>query len=139
ELIPTGELANVEGTPFDFRKPRAIGEQILETGGEPLGYDHNFVLDKSEGELTLCAKAMDPVSGRTLEVSTTEPGVQFYTGNFLDGTLQTGGRSLIQYSAFCLETQHFPNSPNQENFPSTILRPGQTFRSRTVFTFGVEP
>jgi aldose 1-epimerase len=138
ELIPTGELANVEGTPFDFRKPRVIGERIQETGGNPLGYDHNFVLDGSSEEKVLAAKLMDPKSGRSLEVTTTEPGVQFYTGNFLDGSLVSGELTYEQYSGLCLETQHFPDSPNQPDFPSTILRPGEKYISQTIFKFGLE-
>lgn len=138
ELIPTGELANVEGTPFDFRKPGVVGERIDEVGGDPGGYDHNFVLDGSSGEEFLAAKLMDPKSGRWLEVYTTEPGVQFYTGNFLDGTLVSGERAFVKNSGLCLETQHFPDSPNQPDFPSTILRPGEKYVSRTIFKFGVE-
>ncbi len=138
ELIPTGEIANVEGTPFDFRDPTSIGSRISEVGGNPIGYDHNFVLDKSEGEKVLAAKLMDPKTGRTLEVLTTEPGVQFYTGNFLDGSLRNGDRVFVQYSGLCLETQHFPDSPNQPGFPSTILRPGDKYVTQTIFKFGVE-
>jgi aldose 1-epimerase len=138
ELIPTGELANVEGTPFDFRKPRVIGDRIEETGGNPVGYDHNFVLDSSPGEKVLAAKLMDPKSGRTLEVTTTEPGVQFYSGNFLDGSLVSGGISYVRNYGLCLETQHFPDSPNHPDFPSTVLRPGGKFISQTIFSFGVE-
>jgi aldose 1-epimerase len=138
ELIPTGELANVEGTPFDFRKPRVIGERIDEVGGNPPGYDHNFVLDGSEGEKVLAAKLLDPKSGRSLEVYTTEPGVQFYTGNFLDGTMVSGSKTYVRNYGMCLETQHFPDSPNQPAFPSTILRPGEKFVSQTIFRFGVE-
>ncbi|MFH0756007.1 MAG: aldose epimerase family protein [Bacteroidota bacterium] len=138
ELIPTGQLANVEGTPFDFRKPWVIGERFMETGGENGGYDHNFVLDASAEENVVAAKVMDPASGRFLEMSTTEPGVQFYTGNFLDGTLASNGRTFIAHSGFCLETQHFPDSPNQPEFPSTVLRPGEKYSSRTSFRFGVE-
>ena len=138
ELIPTGKLANVEGTPFDFRKPKVIGERFDELVGEPVGYDHNYVIDKSEGEKALAAKALDPKSGRFLEVTTTEPGVQFYTGNFLDGSLVSGDVTYVKNSGFCLETQHFPDSPNQPNFPSTILRPGEKFVSQTIFKFGVE-
>jgi len=137
-LIPTGEIANVEGTPFDFRKPKSIRQDFEAVGGDPVGYDHNFVLDKSDQELTLAAKAMDPVSGRFLEVSTTEPGVQFYTGNFLDGSLSSMGHVYERNAGFCLETQHFPDSPNQEKFPSTVLRPGEKFVSQTIFRFGVE-
>jgi len=138
ELIPTGEIANVEGTPFDFRKPTVIGERFDQLVGVPVGYDHNFVLDESDEKLTLAAKGMDPNSGRYLEVSTTEPGVQFYTGNFLDGTLSSGDFTYVQHAGFCLETQHFPDSPNQENFPSTILRPGEKYVTQTIYTFGVE-
>ena len=138
-LIPTGELARVDGTPFDFRKPAKVGARIdaaheqLKNG---LGYDHNFVLDGSPGELRPAARLVDPKSGRTLDVSTTEPGVQFYSGNFLDGTLTgKGGEIYRRRAGLCLETQHFPDSPNKPNFPSTILRPGAEFRSKTVFTF----
>lgn len=138
ELIPTGEIANVEGTPFDFRKPRVIGERIKEVGGNPGGYDHNFVLDGSSEEKVLAAKLMDPKSGRSLEVFTTEPGVQLYTGNFLDGSLVSGDLTYVKNSGLCLETQHFPDSPNQPEFPSTILRPGEKYVTQTIFRFGVE-
>ena len=134
ELIPTGELANVEGTPFDFRKPNVIGERFDKLTGDPVGYDHNYVIDGMVGEKRLAAKALDPKTGRFIELITTEPGVQFYTGNFLDGTLT----SFEQHSGFCLETQHFPDSPNQDNFPTTVLRPGEKFISQTIFKFGVE-
>jgi aldose 1-epimerase len=139
ELIPTGELANVEGTPFDFRKPHVIGDRFDQVGGNPAGYDHNFVIDGPEGEMKLAAKVMDPKSGRFLEVTTTQPGVQFYTGNFLDGSLSSGDFRFVQHSGFCLETQHFPDSPNQPDFPSTVLRPGEKFVSQTIWRFGVEP
>jgi len=138
ELIPTGELAYVEGTPFDFRKPKVIGDRFDELSGEPLGYDHNFVLDGAEGEKRLAAKVHDPISGRFVEAHTTEPGLQFYTGNFLDGSLVSGSKVYEQYAGMCLETQHFPDSPNQPEFPSTVLRPGENFVSQTVFRFGVE-
>ena len=147
-LIPTGKLAPVAGTPFDFRRPIPIGARIgdaaeqLKLAG---GYDHNFVLNSTAGKndlhlaaLHLAAQAYDPESGRTLTVMTTEPGVQFYSGNFLDGKLT--GKSGAQYpkhAGFCLETQHFPDSPNHPNFPSTLLLPGKTMRSITVFNFGV--
>ena len=141
-LIPTGELAPVAGTPFDFRKPEVIGARI-EADNEQLkrgtGYDHNFVLNGKHGSMHLAAIASDPVSGRTLTVETTEPGVQFYTGNFLDGSFM--GRHGIGYAkrtGFCLETQHFPDSPNHPDFPSTVLRPGETMHSTTTLTFGVE-
>lgn len=140
-LIPTGVLQPVAGTPFDFRTPTAIGSRInnadqqLKNGG---GYDHNWVLTRSGTGLSHAARVVEPTSGRTLDVSTTEPGIQFYTGNFLDGTI-TGksGHVYKHRTGFCLETQHFPDSPNQPSFPSTILRPGQTYTSRTVYTFGV--
>lgn len=137
--IPTGELKPVEGTPFDFRMPHAIGERIdaddvqLHIGG---GYDHNFVLDHAPGELAQAAEVYEPTTGRILRVLTTEPGVQLYTGNNLDGSI-TGkeGRVYKRRFAFCLETQHFPDSPNHANFPSTELEPGQGFHSVTVFQF----
>ena len=141
-LIPTGELAPVEGTPFDFRTPTAIGARIdqpneqLKNGG---GYDHNWVLNRKEAGRQLAARVVEPKSGRTLGISTTEPGVQFYSGNFLDGTIRgKGGRVYQRRSGFCLETQHFPDSPNQPKFPPTILRPGATYSTQTVFAFGVQ-
>jgi aldose 1-epimerase len=139
-LIPTGQLAPVEGTPFDFRQPLPIGARIDQPHPQiknGQGYDHNWVLNKKGNELSLAARVTEPTSGRTLEVMTTEPGVQFYAGNFLDGKL-TGksGRPYPRRSGFCLETQHYPDSPNQPNFPSTIARPGQEYRTRTVFAFG---
>jgi aldose 1-epimerase len=140
-LIPTGELAPVAGTPLDFRKPEVIGaridaddEQMKRAGG----YDFNFVLNGTPGTLRVAAIATDPGSGRKLTVETTEPGVQFYSGNFLDGTFT--GRHGIKYEkhwGFCLETQHFPDSPNHPDFPSTELKPGETMQSTTTFTFGV--
>lgn len=142
-LIPTGELRPVEGTPFDFRQPTPIGERI-EADDEQLriagGYDHNFVIDRSEEDsLVLAARVTEPTSGRVMEVLTTEPGVQFYTGNFLDGSLTGKDGALYETrTGFCLETQHFPDSPNQPSFPNTILRPGEEYRSTTVFRFGVE-
>lgn len=140
-LIPTGEIATVEGTPFDFQQPTAVGARIdadhpqIKNGG---GYDHNWVLNGSSGTLRHAARLEDPASGRTLDVSTTEPGMQFYSGNFLDGTI-TGksGHVYRKRGALCLETQHFPDSPNHQNFPSTVLRPGERYRSKTVFAFGV--
>jgi aldose 1-epimerase len=143
--IPTGELPPVAGTPFDFRKPTAIGARIdqpdrqLKNGR---GYDHNFVLSRPSGATGLvhAAHVVDPSSGRTLDVETTEPGVQFYTGNFLDGSFAgKKGHVYQRRTGFCLETQHFPDSPNKPQFPSTVLRPGQTYHSRTQFTFGVQP
>ena len=139
-LIPTGEIKPVANTPWDFREPTPIGLHLKETGGKPVGYDHNFVLNKGWfSDWAVAAEVSDPKSGRTLTVSTDQPGVQFYTGNFLDGTITgAGGNVYHQYSAFCLETQHFPDSPNHDNFPSTVLVPGQTFKSSTVYAFGVK-
>ncbi len=136
-LIPLGILAEVEGTPMDFRTPRAIGERLAETGGEPAGYDHTFVLQRTpSAELIPAAEVVEPVSGRRLRVGTTEPGVQFYTGNFLNGSaVGKGGAVYNRHAGFCLETQHFPDSPNQPTFPSVVLRPGETYRTRTVFRF----
>jgi aldose 1-epimerase len=140
-LIPTGELARVAGTPFDFREPKDIGSDIREAHEQVLfgqGFDHNFVLDKGITDQPETAAALyDPASGRLMEIATTEPGLQFYSGNFLDGTLTgTGGKVYRQGDALCLETQHFPDSPNQPDFPSTVLRPGETYRSTTLHTFG---
>lgn len=138
-LIPTGELKSIEGTPFDFRTPHAIGERI-DANDEQLrlgmGYDHNFVLDHAEGELAEAAEVYEPTTGRILKVLTTQPGVQFYTGNHLDGSI-TGkeGRVYKPRFAFCLETQHYPDSPNHANFPTTELKPGEKFHSVTVFQF----
>ena len=142
-LIPTGDLPPVAGTPFDFRTAHAIGERI-ETPNDQLkiagGYDHNWVLNGSNGTMKQAAKVVDPKSGRTLTVTTTEPGVQFYTGNFLeDGAITgTGGQKYLRRGGFCLETQHYPDSPNHPAFPTTLLKPGQTMHSTTVFSFGVE-
>jgi aldose 1-epimerase len=138
-LIPTGELKPVASTPFDFRKSTAIGARI-NNADEQLklgkGYDHNWVLNKKGEELSLAARVEEPVSGRVLEVLTTQPGIQFYTGNFLDGTAKgKGGVMYAQRSGFCLETQHFPDSPNQPKFPSTVLKPGAQFKSTTVYRF----
>jgi aldose 1-epimerase len=140
-LIPTGELARVTGTPFDFTTSTPIGARIeqddeqLTHGG---GYDHNFVLDRTGTGLQHAARVAEPTTGRVLDIYTTEPGLQFYSGNFLDGSI-TGksGRVYRHRYGFCLETQHFPDSPNRPNFPSTILRPGEEYRSRTVFAFSV--
>lgn len=141
-LIPTGELAPVEGTPFDFRKPMAIGARI-DADNQQIkygpGYDHNWVLNRTGSGAQLAARVVEPTTGRTLEVSTTEPGIQFYAGNFLDGTIVgKQGRAYKRRYGFCLETQHFPDSPNHPNFPSTTLRPGEEYASRTVLKFGVE-
>jgi aldose 1-epimerase len=139
-LIPTGELAPVEGTPLDFRNPVAVGARINDVHVQlkrGQGYDHNFVL-REAASLKKAARLVDPISGRALDISTTEPGVQFYSGNFLDGSIKgKGGRAYARRSGLCLETQHFPDSPNRPKFPSTVLRPGAEYRSRTVFAFGV--
>ncbi|MEO8078023.1 MAG: aldose epimerase family protein [Acidobacteriota bacterium] len=140
-LIPTGQLAPVQGTPLDFRTATTIGARIDAKHDQLVngkGYDHNWVLNKSGQGLQPAARVVEPKSGRTLDVATTEPGLQFYSGNFLDGTT-TGksGHVYQQRTGLCLETQHFPDSPNQPAFPSTILRPGQVYSARTVFTFGV--
>lgn len=141
-LIPTGELRPVKGTPLDFTKPTAIGARINDTYEQMViakGYDHNFVLNRKGNGLELAASVHAPKSGRVLEVYTTEPGVQFYTGNFLEGSgVGKHGHIYGKYHAFCLETQHFPDSPNHPGFPTTILRPGQTYRSRTVYKFSTE-
>jgi aldose 1-epimerase len=141
-LIPTGEIRQVAGTPFDFRTPTAIGARIDQPDQQlkyGRGYDHNWVLDrKGAAGLVHAARVVDSTTGRTLDIATTEPGIQFYSGNFLDGTIHgKGGVVYPHRGAIALETQHYPDSPNHPNFPSTILRPGQTYRSRTVFTFGV--
>jgi aldose 1-epimerase len=139
-LIPTGEIAPVAGTPFDFRTSTKIGARI-DQDNEQLkrgkGYDHNFALNRAGDGLSLAARVTEPLTGRTLEISTTEPGIQFYSGNFLDGTITGKGARVYPFRAgFCLETQHYPDSPNRSNFPSTVLRPGQEYKSQTVFTFG---
>lgn len=138
-LIPTGELRLVQGTPFDFRVPTAIGARInqdneqLKFGG---GYDHNWVLNKPLGKYGLAARVTEPITGRVLEVYSTEPGLQFYTGNFLEGTI-TGKDGWVyqKRSAFCMEPQHYPDSPNQKNFPSVVLKPGQTYRHTMMYKF----
>jgi aldose 1-epimerase len=145
-LIPTGELASVAGTPFDFRTPTAIGARIdsthpqMQLGG---GYDHNWVINWPQGmaadKLAPVVRVTEPTTGRTLEVESTEPGVQFYSGNFLDGHhVGKSNRPYVKRAAFCVETQHFPDSPNKPDFPSTIVRPGKDYQSQTVFRFGVE-
>jgi aldose 1-epimerase len=139
-LIPTGELKKIDGTVMDFRKPSAIGARIKEVGGEPIGYDHNYKLRKFLfSKNAVAAEVYEPVSGRVMTVTTDQPGIQFYSGNFLDGTI-TGKRGKIynQYDGFCLETQHFPDSPNQPQFPSVVLRPGQTYQSTTVYSFSAK-
>ncbi len=140
-LIPTGELQSVAGTPLDFRSPAAIGTRI-DADNEQIklghGYDHNFVLNRTGGGLVLAARVVEPSSGRVLEVLTTQPGLQFYTGNFLNGTVHgKGGKVYGRRSAFCLETQRFPDSPNKAQFPTVVLRPGRRFASTTVYRFSV--
>ena len=141
-LIPTGELMPVAGTPFDFSSPTRIGERIDQRNDQlkyGIGYDHNWVLNRKGSGLVLAARLVEPRSGRALEVRTTEPGLQFYTGNFLDGSVRgKGGRRYARRSALCLETQHFPDSPNKPGFPTTILEPGRTYRTQTVFAFGAD-
>ena len=138
-LIPTGAIDPVAGTPFDFTKPTAIGDRIRDASNQQIafgrGYDHNWVLNRRNAKgLVPAARVFDPASGRVLKIDTTEPGIQFYSGNFLDGTLAgTSGKFYRQSDGFALETQHYPDSPNHANFPSTVLRPGQTFASTTVF------
>ena len=141
-LIPTGKEEDVDGTPFDFTQPQIVGSRINDDNQQlkfANGYDHCWVLDKNDGELSLAARVTDPQSGRVLELFTTEPGVQFYTGNFLDGTLT--GKNGIMYkfrSALCLEPEHFPDSPNHPDFPSVVLNPGSEYHSKSVYNFSVE-
>jgi len=135
-LIPTGEIRPVKGSPLDFTTPTAIGARIDQVPG---GYDHNFVLNNPGGTLTLCARVYEPATGRVMEVITTEPGVQLYTGNFLDGSI-TGkdGKVYKKHYAFCLETQHFPDSPNKPQFPSVVLKPGQKYETETIYRFSTK-
>ena len=142
-LIPTGELRPVKGTPLDFTAPTAIGARIDDQKDQQMvygkGYDHNFVVNGNPGQLRLAARVSEPVSGRVLEVLTTEPGVQLYTGNFLDGSIKGKGDKAYQRRyGFCLETQHFPDSPNKPQFPTTTLKPGEQFKSATVFRFSTQ-
>lgn len=140
--IPTGELRSVKGTPMDFTQPTAIGARINQQDEQltfGTGYDHNWVLNSSGGTLALAARVTESGSGRVMEVWTTEPGIQFYTGNFLDGTaMGKGGQAYQQRSGFCLETQHFPDSPNKPSFPSTALKPGQKYATTTVYKFSAK-
>lgn len=135
QLIPTGEIATVKGTPLDFTSPRKIGERIAQLKPKPGGYDHNYVLNSDGRSLALAARLRDAKSGRVLEVHTTEPGLQLYTGNFLDGTHQSFGRVFGKHSALCLETQHFPDAPNHPNFPSILLRPVKRYQTTTTLKF----
>jgi aldose 1-epimerase len=135
-LIPTGLLQPVKGTPFDFTTATAIGARI---GNVPGGYDHNFVLNSKDGSLQLAAVLLDSLSGRKLEVYTTQPGLQFYTGNFLDGSIKTSdGKAINKNAALCMETQHFPDSPNQPSFPSTLLKPGEKYHSITKYKLSLQ-
>ena len=141
-LIPTGEMAPVEGTPMDFRQPTAIGARI-DADYQPLkfagGYDHNWVLNRTDSGPSLAARVTEPTSGRVLEVLTTEPGLQFYAGNFLDGTLTGKNGVVYQFrTGFCLEAQHYPDSPNQLDWPSVVLNPGQTYTQETVYRFSAQ-
>jgi aldose 1-epimerase len=142
-LIPTGELKPVAGTPFDFRTPTTIGARIGQDDDQlkfGKGYDHNWVINKPTGEMGLMARVTEPTSGRVLEVYSAEPGLQFYSGNFLDGTLTGKGGWVYQFrNAFCMEPQHFPDSPNQPSFPSVVLRPGETYHNTIIYKFSVQP
>jgi aldose 1-epimerase len=139
ELIPTGEIKPVKGTPMDFTSPTAIGSRFSQLKSQPVGYDDNYVLNSGGKGLALAATVYEPKSGRVMEVHTTEPGIQLYTSNFLDGSLTgKGGVAYPQHSALCLETQHFPDAVNQPKFPSIILRPGQIYRQTTVYKFAVK-
>jgi aldose 1-epimerase len=140
-MIPTGEISPVEGTDLDFRKPTRVGDRIESIGKTAaIGYDHNFVLNakKSGEEMTLAATLTESTSGRKMTVTTTEPGIQFYSGNFLKGQKGKGGKVYAHRSALCLETQHYPDSVNHSNFPTTILKPGEKFASKTTYTFAIE-
>jgi len=141
-LIPTGDMPEVAGTPFDFTAPKPIGRDIEQENEQltfGLGYDHNYVLEKGDGGMTLAARVHEPTSGRVMEIRTTEPGIQFYCGNFLDGRLKgKAGKPYVHRGGFCLETQHYPDSPNQPNFPSCILRPGDEYKTTTVFKFSAK-
>jgi len=140
-LIPTGELKPVKGTPFDFTTATAIGARIDQDDQQlkyGKGYDHNWVLNKSDASMTKAAEVRDPKSGRVMEVWTTEPALQFYTGNFLNGTLKGKGRAFALRNAFCMETQHYPDSPNKPSFPSTTLEPGKTYHTTTIYRFSAK-
>jgi aldose 1-epimerase len=138
-LIPTGELQPVAGTPFDFRRPTAIGARI-NADDEQLkfgqGYDHNWVINKPAGKMGLMARVYEPTTGRVMEVFSTEPGLQFYSGNFLDGSITGKDRRVYQFrNGFCMEPQHFPDSPNHPRFPSVVLRPGQVYQNTILYRF----
>jgi aldose 1-epimerase len=138
-LIPTGKIEPVKGTPLDFTKPKLIGKDMGELKTDPVGYDHNFVLNGCDKKPFLAARVKDPKSGRVMEVLTTEPGVQFYTGNFLDGKVKgKGGVAYQKHAGFCLEAQHFPDSVNQPSFPSVILKPDEKYQQTTIYKFSAE-
>ncbi|HAZ62509.1 MAG TPA: galactose-1-epimerase [Armatimonadetes bacterium] len=139
-LIPTGELAPVAGTPFDFTQPQPIGSRLAQTGGQPAGYDHNYVLLEGDGMVRTVVWVDEPTTGRRLEMATTTPGVQFYSGNFLDGgTVGKGGQRYVQHAGFCLEAQHYPDSVHRPEFPSILLAPGELYRQTTIYRFGLTP
>ena len=141
-LIPTGEMASVAGTPFDFRQPTAIGARINQDNEQlkfGKGYDHNWVFSKPNGQLTMLATVLEPNSGRVLEVFSTSPGLQFYSGNFLDGTIKGKGGQVYQFrNGFCMEPQHYPDSPNKPDFPTTVLKPGQVYRNTILYRFSTK-
>ncbi|HVT79496.1 MAG TPA: aldose epimerase family protein [Phycisphaerae bacterium] len=136
-LIPTGQIAPVKGTPIDFTAPKPIGKDLKAMGGDPAGYDHNLVLRHQNGSLARAAVVTEPTTGRKLEVWTTEPGMQFYSGNFLDGAKGKGGIAYHRHHGFCLETQHYPDAINRPEWPSIVLQPGQKYHSVTEFRFGI--
>lgn len=135
-LIPTGELTDVKGTPLDFTSPRRIGERIKQIKADPVGYDYCFALRSQDGSMALAARVVEPASGRVMEIHTTQPGIQFYSGNFLNGETSNGGYK--QYEGFCLETQHYPDSPNQPAFKSTVLKPGEKYSQTTIHKFSAK-
>lgn len=138
-FLPTGEIKSVKGTPLDFTEPKRIGERIDRLKNDPVGYDHNFVLNSGGKELALAARVREPKTGRILEMYTTEPGVQLYTGNFLDGKLKGhGGVAYKKHAGFCLEAQHFPDAMHHDNFPSIVLKPGRTYRQTTIYKFSAK-
>jgi aldose 1-epimerase len=139
-LLPTGEIKDAAGTPWDFQNPTPIGTHLKETASDPIGYDTAYVLKKGFfSDWALAAEVSDPKSGRTVKVYTDQPAIQFYTGNFLDGSIVgRGGKRYAQHSAFCLETEHYPDAPNHDDFPSTVLQPGDTYKTSTVYEFGVK-
>lgn len=138
-LIPTGDIAPVADTPFDFRQSTPIGARLKDAGSDPVGYDLNYVLNNQSGNLAVAAEVVEPTTGRVMIVETSDVGIQFYTGNFLDGSVTgKGGKVYKQHYAFCLEPQHYPDSPNHSNFPSTVLKPGETYKNTTVYRFSVK-